>query len=215
MEQPLYVVVQHRWPGSRQPQLDMGHGGYFLLAPKSCIDYHRQMKWNPSATVLLRGFAFCGAWVVVANVLALWNYSQTGEVGGVRYVAALVVAMICGFSAVWNWGRQGAGKGEHWPVASELAADMPTVRTLADGICVQPSPEGFEEWLETQPRALQAAASSCPPGTYLNDGDVGMILGYEQDDAGKVWVTLCIPSLEERRLHINQLQAVDVDVAEE
>lgn len=213
----------------RQPQLDKGHGGYFLLAPKSCIDYHRQMKWNPSAAAILRGFALCGAWVVVVNVLAVWNYSQTGEISGVSYVAALVVAMIYWILAVWAWISRNQLDAAHdremedveatlqdFVEADDLDEDgLRTVRTLTNGIWCQPSPAGFEEWLTTQPRALQAAASSCPPGTYLNDGDIGMIMGYEQDDAGKVWVTFCIPSMEERRLHINQLQPVDVDAAEE
>ena len=71
-------------------------------------------------------------------------------------------------------------------------------------------PVGFQEWLEEQPQAVKTAARACPPGVYEKDGELGMVMGYHQDeDDGKVYVTLGIPEVRKLHVHINELTPVE------
>lgn len=167
---------------------------------------------------VFRCFVVAGGASIVWWLLQLWGVYAGEEISPGSHVGALIAACLCMAAQLVT--------GPAW-VNSVLTAlrDAPSMDKLGgkegegieqqtdatrvgiESMC-QDSPLGFDEWIETQSLSVQAAARSKPPGVYMNDGETGMVMGYRQDDEGKVWVRFVVPSTQQREVHINELEDV-------
>ena len=151
---------------------------------------------------VFRCFVVVGGASIVWWLLQLWGVYAGEEITPGSHVGALIAACLCMAAQLVT--------GPAW-VNSVLTVlreqELNATRVGIESMC-QDSPLGFDEWIETQSLSVQAAARSKPPGVYMNDGETGMVMGYRQDDEGKVWVRFVVPSTQQREVHINELEDV-------